>query len=67
MTTITRGGVDTCTPAVAGRGYTWRVAHVYTSTRGKGAARVGGYAAEDRCLEKKEGFVSALHSPPPLN
>ena len=53
-------GVDTCTPAVAGHGYTWRVVHVYTGTRGRGAALVGGYAAEDRCLEKKEGCVSAL-------
>ena len=54
-------GVDTCTPGVAGRGYTKRVAHVHTGTRGTGAALVGGYAAEDRCLEKKEGCVSALH------
>ena len=53
-------GVDTRTPGVAGRGYAWCVAHVYTGTRGRGAALVGGYAAEDRCLEKKEGCVSAL-------
>ena len=46
----------------SGSWYTWRVAHVYTSTRGRGAALVGGYAAEDRCLEKKEGCVSALHT-----
>ena len=38
----------------------WRVSHVYTGIRGRGAALVGGYAAEDICLEKKEGFVSAL-------
>ena len=44
-------GVDTCTPGVAGR-----------STRGRGAALIGGYVAEDRCLEKKEGCVSALQS-----
>ena len=54
-------GVDTCTPGVVGRGYTWRVTHVYTSTRGREAALVGGYAAEDRCLERKERCVSALH------
>ena len=54
--------VDTCTPGVAGRGYTWRMAHVYTSTRGRGGALVGGYAAEDRCLEKKERCVGALQN-----
>ena len=53
-------GVDTCTPGVGGgvrvvrgtrvHGYTW-----------KRSCSCRGYAAEDRCLEKTEGCVSALH------
>ena len=54
-------GVDTCTSAVAGRRHTWRVIHVYTGTRGRGAALVGGMLPRTGVLGKNEGCVSALH------
>ena len=55
-------GVDMCTPGGSGSWVHVARVHVCTGTRGRGAALVGEYAAEDRCLEKKEGCVSALQN-----
>ena len=45
-------GVDTCTPAAAGRRYTWHTCTRYTCERSRSCR---GYAAGDRCLGKKGG------------